>query len=215
MSTDRRACLRGLLVLAVSGWAGCGQRPAAQAVPRGAKVLALGDSLTHGTGAAPGQDWPTRLADVTGWQVVNAGVPGDTANAARTRLGPLLEAHRPALVIVTLGGNDFLRRRRPEAVRADLRDLVRQARATGAQVVLVAIPSPSLLGVLASRLSDDPLYADLARDEGVVGVADAVSAVLSDPALRADPIHPNAEGYRRLADRLHQQLSVAGVAPPG
>ena len=94
-------------------------------------------------------------------------------------------------------------------MRADLRDLVRQARATGAQVVLVAIPSPSLLGVLASRLSDDPLYADLARDEGVVGVADAVSAVLSDPALRADRLSAYRQWDLPLPQALHQDVLKA------
>lgn len=213
LSWGRRVCLLGVTVAALPWWAGCGQRTGLQAVPRGATVLAFGDSLTHGTGAAPGQDWPSRLAVLTGWQVLNAGVPGDTTAAARARLGPLLDEHRPALVIVTLGGNDFLRRRRSDAVQADLRDMVHQVRAVGAQAVLVAVPSASLLGVLSSRLMDDPLYAELARDEGVLVLADAVSTVLSDSALRADAVHPNAEGYRRLAEQLHGQLSAAGVVP--
>ncbi len=183
-------------------------------MPAGAKVLALGDSITFGTGAAPGEDWPRLLADRIGWDIVNAGVPGDTAQNARSRLAPLLSEHQPALVIIELGGNDFLRRRAPALVKEDLRDLVRQAKAQGAQVVLVGVPAPNLLAAVASRLADAPLYPELAKEEGVALVADVLSEVLSDPALQADPIHPNARGYQQLAEGLYQRLQALGFVAP-
>lgn len=193
---------------------GCQRASSWSAIPTGAKVLALGDSITFGTGAAPGEDWPRLLADRTGWDIVNAGVPGDTAQNARSRIGSLLSEHQPALVIIELGGNDFLRRSAPALVKEDLRDLVRQAKAQGAQVVLVGVPAPNLLAAVASRLADAPLYPELAREEGVALVADVLSEVLSDPALRADPIHPNARGYQQLAEGLYQRLKALGFVAP-
>lgn len=180
-------------------------------VPAGATVLALGDSITHGTGAASGQDWPRLLAGMTGWHIVNAGIPGDTAQNARGRIGPLLNEHRPALIIIELGGNDFLRRRSPVAVKEDLRDILRQAKASGAQVLLLAVPAPSLLAAVASRLSDAPLYQALAKEEGVGLVPDVLSDVLSDEELRADQIHPNAAGYRQLAEGLYARMHALGL----
>lgn len=210
----RRTQLTGLLLLTLPAlWAGCGRKAGHAAVAPGQTVLALGDSVTFGTGAAPGEDWPTILAAATGWQVVNAGVPGDTAQAAQARLPALLAQHRPALVIIEIGGNDFLRRRPAAAVKSDLRSLLQSALAVGAQVVLVAVPALSLMAAVAGRPSDAALYAELAEEEGVALVPEVLSDVLGDPALRADPIHPNAAGYRQMARGLHQRLQALGVAP--
>jgi len=207
----RRACLGGLLALL--GLSACRQAPTGDRVAPGQTVLAFGDSVTHGTGAGPGEDWPSLLAARTGWRIVNAGVPGDTAQAARARLAPLLQAHRPALVIVELGGNDFLRRRPHEAVKEDLRALLQTAREAGVPTVLIGVPEPSLLGALTGRLRDAELYADLSKQERVPLVPDVMSEVLSEPAWRADPVHPNAAGYREMAERLHAALVDRGLAP--
>lgn len=208
---NRRAVLVGVLVLGAIGAVGCRRSPRGRPVAAGATVLALGDSITHGTGAAPGEDWPTRLAALTGWRIVNAGIPGDTAERARARLSALLAEHAPALVIVELGGNDFLRRRSPAAVKEDLRALLREARASGAQVALMAVPAPSVLGAIVARHADAPLYAELAEEEGVLLVPELIADVLSDAALRADAIHPNAAGYRLLAEGLQRRFRAAGL----
>lgn len=202
------------LLLASVLLAACsGREPGLAMIPRGSPVLALGDSVTYGTGAGAGEDWPTLLAASTGWRVENAGVPGDTAAAARERIGPLLEQWRPALVIVELGGNDFLRRRSAGDVKADLRQILRDIKARGALPVLVAVPELSLLAVVAGRPRDAALYRELAEEEKVPLIGDVFSAVLADPALRADQIHPNAQGYRKLADGLLAQLRRLGLAP--
>jgi hypothetical protein len=82
-------------LLWISG--GCKQGPRHASLPEGAEVLALGDSITFGIGAAAGEDWPHLLAGLTGRHIVNAGVPGDTAQNARSRLGAILSDHRPGL----------------------------------------------------------------------------------------------------------------------
>ena len=86
-------------------------------------MLAFGDSVTHGTGAKQGEDYPARLAERTGWKVVNAGIPGDTASAAKARIDGMLRETAPAMVIVELGGNDFLRRRVDRDIKEDSRFL--------------------------------------------------------------------------------------------
>lgn len=191
----------------------CGSDTRHQAVPAGQTVLAFGDSVTFGTGASAGEDWPTLLATATGWLVINAGVVGDTAQAAQARLPALLAQHRPALVIIEIGGNDFLRRRSVADVKADVRGLIQTAQASGAQVVLVAVPALSLMAAVAGRPSDAPLYAELAKEVQVALVPDVFSAVLGDADLRADPIHPNAAGYQQMAQGLHQRLKALGIAP--
>ncbi|HPK31451.1 MAG TPA: GDSL-type esterase/lipase family protein, partial [Ottowia sp.] len=137
---SRRHCLQALGAAGALGLAlalpGCGrERPRSRPVPAGAVVLALGDSLTWGTGAPPEASYPAVLARLTGWQVVNAGVPGDTSAQALARLPAMLAEHRPALVIVSIGGNDFLRRLPEADTRANVRAICEQTLKSGAQVL--------------------------------------------------------------------------------
>lgn len=189
--------------------AACKEAPTHQPLPAGAVVLAFGDSVTFGTGAAPGEDYPTQLAQRSGWKVINAGKPGDTAAAAKSRIDALLQETQPAMVIVELGGNDFLRRRAEAEVKEDLRAILQSVKTAGAIPVLVAVPQFAI--VLVGSLSDSAIYSELAREENVVLAEDAFSEVLSDPSLRADRIHPNAEGYRRLSDGIAKRLGKAGL----
>jgi acyl-CoA thioesterase-1 len=202
---------RTLLALLLLGLSACSDEPKYQALPAGTVVLAFGDSVTHGTGAKPGQDYPSLLAQQTGWDVINAGIPGDTARAAKDRLAPLLQKHQPQLVIVELGGNDFLRRQQPSRVKQDLLSIVTTSLEYGAITVLVAVPRLSLLRAGVGALKDDGIYAALADETSVVLVEDIFSEVLSDGALRADAVHPNAQGYQVFTRNLIQALRSSGL----
>ena len=190
----------------------CGKSKKLPAIPAGKTVLAFGDSVTFGTGAAPGEDWPTLLARKTGWLIENAGIPGDTAEAGKRRFGALLEQHQPALVIIEIGGNDFLRRRDPKAVKEDLRGMIRAARKQGAQVVLVTVPELSLLGALTRAPSDSPIYEELGDEESIPVIGKVFSEILSQPELCADQIHHNAKGYQQMAAGIYQSLVKTGLA---
>jgi acyl-CoA hydrolase len=202
-----------LLLLPALFAAGCGRKQRLAAIPAASPVLAFGDSVTFGTGAAPGEDWPTLLAGMTGWNIRNAGLPGDTAEAGKARLVPLLEHPVPTLVIITIGGNDFLRRRPANAVKEDLRQMIHSSQAVGARVVLVGVPELSLLAVVAGKPADSPIYAQLAREEGVLVISDVFSNILGQPDLCADRIHPNAQGYRQMATGIHAGLRGSGLVP--
>ncbi|MEH6592719.1 MAG: arylesterase [Halioglobus sp.] len=191
---------------------GCQQDPRYTTLEAGATVLAFGDSVTYGMGAGKDEDYPTLLSQRTGWKVVNAGISGDTAQRATQRLGALLAQHQPALVLIELGGNDFLRRRQASRVKADLRTILEESKASGATTVLIAVPKLSVLRASMGALSDSPIYAELAEETGVLLVADVFAEVLSEDALRADQIHPNAAGYRQFTEALLEKLTIAGLA---
>jgi acyl-CoA hydrolase len=204
---------RDFLLFGISGiaLAACGKRRKLSALAPGSQVLAFGDSVTHGTGAGSGEDWPTRLAALTGWQIVNAGVPGDTAEAGKSRIRPLLDEYKPALVLIEIGGNDFLRRRPASAVKQDLKALVAAVRSANAQPLLVGVPELSLLAAFG-KPGDSPIYAEIGKEEGVPVIPDVFSDILSRPELCADRIHPNAAGYRRMAEGIHAALKELGLA---
>lgn len=200
-----------IIAVAAALFGSCTDAPRFDPLPDDAAVLAFGDSVTHGTGAGPGEDYPSRLAALTGWRVVNAGIPGDTARRATERIGDALRSAAPALAIIELGGNDFLRRQPAADVKEDLRAIVRAAREAGAIPVLVGVPELSAFAALTGRLSDSPIYAALAAEEDVLLVDEVLAEVLSDESLRADRIHPNAAGYRVIADRIAATLERAGL----
>ncbi|MEO7390986.1 MAG: GDSL-type esterase/lipase family protein [Ramlibacter sp.] len=204
---------RRFLLAALSSFAlaACGRKPKLAAVAPGATVLALGDSITWGTGAAPESSYPTVLAALTGWEVVNGGVPGDTSAGALARLPELLQQHAPRLVLVGIGGNDFLRRMPTADTRANIRSICVQAAASGAQVLLVAIPEPSAIAAVVRSLGDHPMYQELAKELKLPLHAGGWASVLSDPSLRSDPIHANAQGYAKFAQGLAKTARDLGL----
>ena len=207
----RRDFLCALALVALLG--GCGKEIRFPAVAPGKTVLAFGDSVTFGTGAAPGEDWPALLALRTGWNVVNAGIPGDTAESARERLRPLLKRHNPALLIIEIGGNDFLRRRSPRAVKEDIRRMIHAANQASIPVALLAVPELSVLGVVARRLSDAAIYRELSEEELVPLIPGVFADILARPELCADQIHPNALGYQQMAAGIYASLQKVGLTP--
>ncbi|SFC48137.1 Lysophospholipase L1 [Polaromonas sp. OV174] len=202
----RRLLLGGLsATLLLAGGCSRSAKPQGKTLAKDATLLCLGDSLTYGYGAAAGSSYPQRLEQLSGHVTQNAGLNGDTAQGALARLPGLLQESRPGLVLVSIGGNDFLRGLPLERTRAALKTLLQTA-AGSAQVVLLAQPKPVLLAAASGTLKDHELYADLAQETGTALFAEGWSYVLSRAELRSDPIHANAQGYEVFAERLDQWL---------
>jgi acyl-CoA thioesterase-1 len=217
MTLQRRvALMHGLALagaLALGALAACSKRkPLGRVVPAGAAVLALGDSLTFGTGATLETSYPAVLAALSGWQVINAGVPGDTSAQALERLPALLQEHKPTLVLVSIGGNDLLRRLPEADTRASLQRICELAQAAGAQVLLLAVPRPSVAAAFVGSLSDHPMYAEVSAALRLPLHAQGWAAVLADESLRSDPIHANARGYAQMARSVYDTALGQGLA---
>jgi acyl-CoA thioesterase-1 len=163
---------------------------------RGTTIIAFGDSLTAGYGAGGGEDYPSRLSKLIGEPVLNAGVSGDTTEAALARLDTDVLSRDPRIVIVGLGGNDFLRGVAISATETNLRTTVRRIQSTGAMVVLLGFRFPSLTA------NYEKTYAAIAKEERCLLVAGVLSGILTDASLKSDEIHPNARGYQLMADRI-------------
>lgn len=209
--TRRRALAASLAVVALAPLAACGRKgPTANAVHPGATVLALGDSLTSGVGASADAAYPAVLARLTGWRVVNGGISGDTSAQALARLPALLQTHKPALVIVGIGGNDFLRRQSAATTRSNIRQICADALASGAQVLLLAVPEFTMLAAVG-RLSDHAMFEDIASELKIALHRKGWSEVLAQEQLRSDQIHANAAGYEAFTEGLVQTLKDTGL----
>ena len=195
-----------LFLLAACG----GDKPKFAAIPAGTTVLILGDSLSFGTGANAGEDYPTLLAKSTGWNIINEGVPGDTTAGGLARLPDLLEQHQPKLLIVELGGNDLLHQTPTGEITGNLKAMLSLAKAQGIQTILVAIPEISPLKATFGNLTDHPLYEAVATETATPLIADVFSEVLSDRALKSDQIHANAKGYAVVSEMFEEKLRELG-----
>ena len=201
---------RHFLLLTAAALAACGKKaPKHSALPRGSAVLALGDSLTYGYGANPTESYPARLAELTGWTVTNGGVSGDTSAQALARLPELLREHTPRLVIISIGGNDFLRRQPENETRTNIRAIIQACKAAGAETLLVGVPGVGV-GAALGYPGDHPLYADLAKAENVPYYANGWSQILGKDALKSDQIHPNAAGYEAFTRDFAAWLKESG-----
>ena len=197
--------MRGAAILFASLLlAGCSEAPLA---PLGddAVILAFGDSLTAGVGASRGEDYPRVLAELTGLDVVNAGVSGDTTAGGLARLPGILEDTRPDLMILLLGGNDILRNQNVAKARDNLAAMIELAEARGTRVVLLGVPEKNLFSAAA------PFYDELAERYELVYERELVGRLLKRPGYKADPIHLNDKGYRVLAEELQQLLEDSGA----
>jgi lysophospholipase L1-like esterase len=199
----RGALLRSLL-LALS-LAACSDAPPLPRLGVDDVVLAFGDSITHGTGARPEESYPEVLAELIGRRVVGAGVPGEVTAIGMQRLPEVLDEVKPKILLLCLGGNDMLRKVDLVAIESNLRTMVRMARDRGIAVVLIAVPKPALFGGNAA------FYQAIAKENDLHLEDDVLKDILYDNEFKADPIHPNAKGYRRLAEAIAGLLRRAGA----
>lgn len=207
MITKRKKLLVfGLLtVMAMAVLIACSSGDKLPRLASDAVILAFGDSLTFGTGATLTESYPAILESLVGRQVVNSGVPGEVTGEGLSRLSEVLEREKPALLILCHGGNDLLRRLDQKQTANNLRAMIRLARARGIAVVIIAVPSPGI------ALSPPPLYRETAAEMKIPLEENALTMVLSDGALKSDYIHPNAAGYRRLAESIAALLKKSGA----
>lgn len=191
---------------------------AAPALPPG-RILVLGDSLSAGYGLPAGASWPARLATALHqgrlpWTVVNAAISGDTSAGGRARLAALLSAERPVLVLVELGANDALRGQPLAATADNLRAIIGQVQASGAQAGLIGMEIPPNFGPVYTR-QFRAMYRQVAEDTGAPLLAFLLAPIAADPtAFLDDGIHPTAAAQAPIAAHVADWLSAAFGVPP-
>jgi len=173
-------------------------------------IVALGDSLTAGLGVAPDATYPALLEARLRragyhYRVVNAGVSGDTTAGGLRRLAWALRAH-PEIVIVALGANDGLRAQSVSAMRVNLTSMLDRLDEAGVRVLLAGMRVPPNYGADYSR-DFAAVFTDLGRRPGIAFMPFLLDGVAADRRLnQSDGLHPTADGYRVIADRMYPYL---------
>ena len=165
----------------------------------GTQIIAFGDSITAGAGVGTQAAYPNVLSSLLGLPIVNKGRGGDTTATALSRLQQDVIQANPWLVIVGLGGNDFLQQVPLTQTEQNLRQIVTRLQQKGAIVVVLAMnvkPFNGNYGKMYQRVANDT------QAYLIPGVLEG----LNDPRYLYDDIHPNQEGHRILANRVAQGL---------
>ena len=165
------------------------------------KILAFGDSITYGYGEGENESYPYLLSQSTNTQVINAGINGDTSQEGLQRLPALLEDNSIKLILLCFGGNDILQNIPLGELKNNLKKMIQLAKAKNVDVILISVPKVSDLG-----LSSMNLYSTVAKEENVELMDDLLVHILSRSSLKNDYIHPNAKGYRYMADQIFKHL---------
>ncbi|WP_407316157.1 arylesterase [Pseudomonas sp. nanlin1] len=174
-------------------------------------VLVVGDSISAGFGLDTRQGWVALLEQRLKREgfddkVVNASITGDTSASGAARLGPLLAAHKPALVIVELGGNDGLRGQPPAQLKQNLASMIDASQAAGAKVLLLGMQLPPNYGVRYTT-AFAKVYGELASEKSVPLVPFFLEGVGGVPELmQADGVHPTQAAQGKLLENAWPAL---------
>ena len=176
-----------------------------------ATVLVYGDSLSTGYGLPPGEGWVSLLArrlhaEKTNYKVANASISGETAHGGAKRIETTLKTHRPAIVIVELGGNDGLRGGSPEALRANLEAIIDACARAKARVLLVGMRLPPNYGMPYAEKFQE-VFRDVAKRRKVPLVPFLLEGFAEQRELfQPDGIHPAAEAQAMMLDIVWKHL---------
>jgi acyl-CoA thioesterase I len=195
--------MRIVIVALLLCFAACSKTPQLAKLPNDAVILAFGDSLTFGTGATPETSYPAELEKLIGRRVVAAGVPGEITADGLERLPEIIDEENPKLLILCHGGNDLLRQTGEDKAEANLRAMIALAKSKGIAVILIAVPKPGL------TLTAPAYYEKIAKEMQLPIESSILRNILTSPDLKSDTIHPNAAGYRKMAEAIAELLRSA------
>lgn len=179
-------------------------QPKLTLIPKESPILAFGDSLTAGVGVEKEKSYPSVLSELSGREVINAGISGELTADGLARFPEVIEQTMPAMLILLEGGNDILRNQDMNATKRNLASMIEIARDRGVEVVLIGVPEKNLFSDVA------PFYEELAEDYQLVFEDDLIGSLLRKRSYKSDPLHFNQQGYRAMAEAIHDLLVKNG-----
>ena len=193
-------CLCSVIIFCVFTVLGCAKREIKNIDSRGKNIICFGDSITFGYGANAGEDYPSVLAKMINMPLINAGIDGDTSVEALKRIKSDVLERDPFLVVVEFGGNDFLRKIPLEETVKNIEMMTKEIQARGAMVAIADVHA----GFIMSNYAKE--FKRLSKKYNAIFIGSLFSGIITNPQLKSDFIHPNAEGYKLIAQRIYRAI---------
>lgn len=175
------------------------------------KIVAFGDSLTAGFGLSEKESYPYLLqeklrADGFDYNVINAGISGDTTAGGLERIDWSLEQENVQILILALGGNDLLRGLPVAKMKENLDTIIKKAKAKNVKVLFCGMLAPPTMGAKYQR-EFVAVFPDLAAEHKVEFMPFILEGVAANPKLnQPDGIHPNADGSKIMTENVYNAL---------
>ena len=182
-----------------------------EATTKRPKIVAFGDSLTAGFGLTERESYPYLLqerlnADGYNYEVVNAGISGDTSMGGLERVDWVLDQEDVEILVLELGANDLLRGVPVSRMRSNLDKIIRKAKEKNVAVLLCGMLAPPTMGAEYQR-DYSSAFPDLADQHKVAYLPFLLENVALKRELnQADGIHPNAEGTKIMMVNIYEKL---------
>ncbi|MBM3244599.1 MAG: arylesterase [Candidatus Omnitrophica bacterium] len=189
-----------LLVVVLLYLPGCAKKEIANRDSQGEVIVCFGDSITFGYGVDAKESYPEALKKMVDMPVINAGIDGDTTKEALKRLESDVLSHKPYLVIVEFGGNDFLKKIPFADTVNNLKEIVRKIQAAGAMVAVTDISAGFLMREYRAP------YKKIAQETKAIFIPSIMGGIITNPRMKSDFFHPNADGYNIIASRIYRVI---------
>ena len=175
-------------------------------------IVILGDSLSAGYGVNIDSSWPSLLEksiknNNLDFQVINAGISGDTTSGGLFRLPKLLSKHKPKIVVLELGGNDGLRGMSlKKVVRKNLKAMIEMVHTSGGIAVLIGVELPPNYGEMYTS-NFQQIFVDLASEYNLILINGSIKDMTEMGLMQSDGIHPNQDGHKLIEKEVWANLS--------
>jgi lysophospholipase L1-like esterase len=186
------------LITALPFFAGCGEEPLNAHNP-GKDIVAFGDSLTAGYGAGEKENYPYYLSRLLGRDIVNLGVSGNTAADGAARKYEIAR-YNPYMVLIEFGGNDAILGRPLSQTKTALAEITDYAQKLGAVAVVVDTGGNFKMNPYTKIMKQ------LSKEKRAIFVPAIMKGIFYKPDLKSDAIHPNAKGYKLIAEKVHKKI---------
>jgi acyl-CoA thioesterase I len=202
----RNSCQKSIISCQIAAFfmlamvSGCAKKEIKNIGSKGKNIICFGDSITFGYGAEKGEDYPSALAELADKPVINAGIDGDTTEDALKRVKADVLDKDPFFVIIEFEGNDLLKEIPKEKSFSNIRKMVDMAQAEGAMVAIADISA----GLFLKEYRQG--YYEIAREKGVLFIPSILSGIITNPSMKSDFLHPNANGYKLVAQRIYRAI---------
>ncbi len=180
---------------------GCSQQEPKNYPNSNTDIIAFGDSLTYGYGAARNESYPAYLSEMLGREIINLGISGDTSSMGLARIDEI-KKYSPYMVLIEFSANDLFRKIPKEQTENNLREIVRQVQGMGAIAVLVDTGGAYPMEIYTK------IQKQVSKDYNTLFVPAIMDGIYSKKSLKSDQIHPNAEGYKIVAAKVKKVIEA-------
>lgn len=169
-------------------------------------IITLGDSLANGFGVSESDSFAMQIPQMLGKNAIKQGIDGEVSIELLARIDRELQAPNIAAIIISIGGNDFLRKTDSDLVKRNITAIVKKAKAKSSCVVLLGVPD-GIFGGLIGGVSS--IYKDIAKSENILLESSSMPRILKQHALKVDEIHPNKDGHKIIAESITNLIKSA------